>query len=132
MNNPECKCLKPEGGGTKCPPQHIALCIRGKDKECYGECIPIPNKYRIESYDFKDWLLDNLESKVGEYVSNNLPNAFPYQSTGINKISESNLSKGGTLTFSSNLGNIYVRYSFEFKDDDLNYGFLQRPNELTF
>lgn len=132
MNNPECKCLKPDGGGTKCPPQHIALCIRGKDKECYGECITVPNKFRSESYQFTDWLKDEIENKVAEYVSNNFFHVHTYESKRIEKINESVFDKVGTVTFRSSLGDIHVRYSFEFKGDDLDLDFSQKPTELTF
>src|SRR5690554_4855603 len=63
-----CKCLKPEGGGTKCPTQHIALCIRGKDRECYGECIPIPDDFRKVSKQFTYWSENQIREKVVEYM----------------------------------------------------------------
>lgn len=35
-----CKCLRPPGGGTECPPQNMAMCktING---ECHGSCIEV-------------------------------------------------------------------------------------------
>lgn len=69
MSASECKCLNPEQGGTKCPVQHVALCIRGKDRECYGECIPIPSSYRSISNEFKLWIQSVVNEKVNEHIS---------------------------------------------------------------
>lgn len=63
-----CKCLNPEGGGTKCPTQHIALCIRGKDRECHGECIPIPNEFKNTSESFAFWSESVIKEKVVEHI----------------------------------------------------------------
>lgn len=131
MSNSECKCLKPEGGGTKCPPQHIALCIRGKDKECYGECIPIPNAYRFDTFRFKQWMFDSIENQIGEYVSNVLAQENRLDSLWLEKSVESSLLNGGTLTFMSPIGNIYVRFNFQFKDEGFEPGGLENFRELT-
>jgi hypothetical protein len=114
MSN-ECKCLNPDGGGTKCPPQHVALCIRGRDRECYGECVPIPINYsRPNSSQFIDWLNDSIRSKVLTYLENNYEDyAKSFNYNVLEKVGEDTSNNGGVLSFQSNVGIIRVRYSFE-------------------
>ncbi len=131
MSNPECKCLKPEGGGTKCPPQHIALCIRGKDKECYGECIPIPNTFRFETVKFKEWMTDSIQQQISDYISTVLAQENRHDSFWLEKDVESTFQNGGTITFMSPIGSIDVRFNFQFKDEGFEPGSFQNFRELT-
>lgn len=51
-----CNCSGSNGGGTKCPDHHVAVCIQEKDGRCYGECIPIPPRFEYDSKEFQVWL----------------------------------------------------------------------------
>src|SRR5687768_7527130 len=93
----ECKCTNPDGGGTKCPPQHLAVCIRAKDKECYGECVPIPTDYYEDTRDFNQWLGHQVEDVVVDYVSTNFNPSFYVRE--LQKLSEDIRGQGEKVTF---------------------------------
>lgn len=67
----KCKCKSTDSGGTKCPDRHLALCITGKDRKCYGECIPIPNEYAQFSEYFQQWSLDEVNKSIANHLSKN-------------------------------------------------------------
>lgn len=112
----ECKCTNPDGGGTKCPVQHLALCIRGKDMECYGECIPIPNSYHRATNMFHQWLSENIENATELYVRKNF--SFYDERIFINRAAESNTLEGGKVIFDvNNQLRIYVQFEYEFRNN---------------
>lgn len=111
MSN-ECKCINPDGGGTKCPVQHIALCIRGNDQQCYGECLPIPGDYSQQTPNFNQWLQDSIYHSVNEYAEDNYAQRFPYRSLEVQSSAEE--PSGGRMTFRFDNYVIYVKYSFQF------------------
>jgi len=111
----ECKCTNPDGGGTKCPVQHVAICIRGKDKECYGECVPIPTNYTSTTSRFNQWLQNSVEDVVRIYAGENYPNSIRLSPLTIS--TQSDLLDGGKITFRIDNINIYVRFSYEFRND---------------
>ena len=112
----ECKCTNPDGGGTKCPTQHVAICIRGKDKQCYGECVSIPHSYRVATSDFKQWLVDEIEGAVRQYaVENYADNLGPLS---IIRITQADRPSGGGMTFRIEGGiTISVQYSYSFRNN---------------
>ncbi len=112
----ECKCTNPDGGGTKCPIQHVALCIRGKDKECYGECVLIPNSFYTATDNFNSWLLNKVEEVVFDYASENYKNQRIDFS--LEQILKSDRIQGGKITFRVDNILIYVQFSYEFKNDN--------------
>tara|TARA_Y100000815_G_C13110624_1_gene412983 strand:- start:60 stop:464 length:405 start_codon:yes stop_codon:yes gene_type:complete len=121
----KCKCLNPEKGGTKCPTQHIALCIRGKDRECYGECIPIPNKFEKISQNFTQWSENTIKERVAEHMKDLTEQykAFGSKEYLVNQLrSENELdfqNYSGRMKFStSNFDEINVNYSFSFEEKD--------------
>ncbi|SOD81067.1 hypothetical protein [Spirosoma fluviale] len=114
MSSIKCKCTHPDGGGTTCPPRHVAICIRGKDKQCYGECKPIPIEYNSVTFQFQKWLSDDIRKAVIEYIEDNYP---------INKDLMS-FKRGPDLLLpdSDNLvyevegiGKIFVKINYEFR-----------------
>lgn len=111
----ECTCTNPNGGGTKCPVQHVAICIRGKDNECYGECVPIPTNYSFITSRFNLWLQSRIENVVGIYASENYPDLMRFSPLTIS--SQSNLLDGGKITFRLDNTSIHVRFSYEFRND---------------
>ena len=118
----QCNCIHPEGGGTICPIQHLAICIRGKDRECYGECIPIPREFNPFSYEFDSWANDIIRTKVEDHISNNLdyfqdPNGFELPSTPMNYRDFG--SQKGVFSVRSRFRRdvINVQYSFSFDDN---------------
>lgn len=115
MSN-ECKCTHPDGGGMKCPSQHLAVCIRGRDKECYGDCIPIPSNYKIQTSDFSLWLIEMITQSVDQYAQEHyskLITRFP-----LKRSSENLQGQGGRMTFRiNNFVNIYVRFSYDLPEE---------------
>lgn len=119
----ECNCISPKGGGTTCPPQHIALCIRGKDRQCYGECIPIPEKFSSFSEIFTVWAKNTVRVKVAEHISKN-SNIY-LDSQDFKEISHTlkkekifdPLPKGVSKFRNDSNDEISVQYSFSFVDD---------------
>lgn len=111
----ECKCINPDGGGTKCPPQHVAICIRGKDKECYGECLSIPGVYYVDSPTFKLW----LENSINEVVSNFTIQNYPQKNRNsrLQRLYNTNLFEDGKLMFQIGDIKIFVRVSYVFAND---------------
>lgn len=118
-----CNCQNPKSGGTKCPPQHIALCIRGVDRECYGECIPIPEEYTQFSDQFTYWVENQIKERVKEHIYEN-PNLY----SGLSHFREfshsmekehysDKLPKGHSKFRNSDDDEIGVNYSFSFKDN---------------
>jgi hypothetical protein len=110
----ECKCTNPDGGGTKCPIQHVAVCIRGKDRECYGECVPIPENYSTTTNNFNRWLSEKVKEVVLDYATQNYAiifNAF------LEQMSKSDRDQGGKITFRFGNVLIYTQFSYEFKND---------------
>lgn len=115
MSN-ECKCTNPDGGGTRCPAQHLAVCIRGKDKECYGRCVPIPSNHSFATRGFKQWLDISIEEAVREYALNNYRRDM--EDSYLDRVTGSDSTQGGNMTF--HLGGnirIYVQFSYEFSND---------------
>ncbi len=125
-----CNCQNPKSGGTKCPPQHIALCIRGVDRECYGECIPIPREYRQVSENFTYWMQNEVNQKVQEHISDNsnLYRQLSNFNETLHSLEKENyldkLPKGFSKFRNSNDDEISVQYSFSFEDtiDPLDSG----------
>lgn len=116
MSN-ECKCLKPEST-TRCPVQHVAVCIKGKNRQCHGECVPIPLNYREANDSFNDWLTDKVDELVREYAFKDDETA---RALGLERGIASGDQKSGALMFrAENVGEIQVRYAYEFNRDDLN------------
>ncbi|MAT90266.1 MAG: hypothetical protein CMC35_06195 [Flavobacteriaceae bacterium] len=119
----ECNCIKPKGGGTTCPSQHIALCIRGKDRQCYGECIPIPQKFRSFSESFTFWAKNIVKEKVNEHISKN-SNIY-FDTKDFKEISHNlereevfdSLPKGISKFKNEFDDEISVQYSFSFADN---------------
>lgn len=124
----ECNCLNPKGGGTTCPPQHIALCIRGKDRQCYGECISIPEKFGSFSESFTAWAKNTVKVKVEEHISKNSniylkPNFKETLHTLEKEEIMDTLPKGISKFRNDTNDEISVQYSFSFADDiDPNEG----------
>ncbi|CAM1348722.1 hypothetical protein [Tenacibaculum halocynthiae] len=118
----KCKCLNPEKGGTKCPTQHIALCIRGKDRECYGECIPIPSEYNHISDRFTFWAQNEVSERVNEHILSNkkLYKDFPNFKERFNEFKKEghrDIHPKGFAKFSNEINDeIRVQYSFSFED----------------
>jgi len=111
----ECKCTNPDGGGTKCPVQHVAICIRGKDKECYGECVPIPTSYTSATNRFNQWLQNSVEDAVRTYVTENYSSSMRFSPLTIS--SQSDLLDGGKITFRIDTISIHAKFSYEFRND---------------
>lgn len=111
----ECKCTNPDGGGTKCPVQHVAICIRGKDKECYGECVAIPTNYTSTTRGFNQWLQNSIKDVVGIYADENYPDTIRFSPLTIS--TQSDLLDGGRIIFRVGNINIHVRFSYEFRND---------------
>lgn len=129
MGNSECRCL-PDGGGTKCPPQHIAMCIKGTDRHCYGECIPIPLSYSFASSEFLYWMDNSIMKNFGEYIKRNFADRIYYTDDDPERINKQNFEKGGTTVFNVNgIGNFRVRYSYEFINERPGSGLLMNYNE---
>lgn len=120
----QCKCLNPEKGGTKCPEQHLALCIRGKDRECYGECIPIPSDYKKVSERFTAWSEIAIKERViqhmvdfkEEYRAFESPERLSESLKTTSDLDFSNLS--GILEYRTlNFDEIKVNFKFSFSQD---------------
>jgi len=108
-----CRCLRPDGGGTKCPSQHVAVCIRESDGECYGECIAIPGNYQSIDPRFTQWLNQQLTDAVREFVYKNTSSEGSYlRHQPITGDALGNYS--GRLTFDLGSNRIFVRFQFEF------------------
>jgi len=114
MSN-ECRCTNPDGGGTKCPDQHVAICIRGRDRECYGSCVKIPGYYSNTSGEFNRWLQVNIEGEVVVYAIQNYSREMEIFRLEIS--SQSELRDGGKITFQIGDVRIYVKFSFQFRND---------------
>jgi len=113
----ECKCTNPDGGGTKCPSQHIAVCIRERDGQCYGECVPIPEKYGYVSDRFTQWLEREINHAAREFVNKKTDlniSLFSNQSIKTHEIS----NYTGQLTYYiGGTNRIFVRFLFEFSKE---------------
>lgn len=125
-----CKCLNPDGGGTTCPAQHIAICTRWKDGECYGECIPIPKRYSFVSNELKKWIEHIVEANVLSHVDKGLRKGVAYPLRRIERLTSNFNDKdsSGQMAFNT-LGavKVQVRFSVEFSrrnsefDDNENF-----------
>lgn len=120
-----CKCQNPEKGGTKCPTQHIALCIRGKDRECYGECILIPKEFGKVSQNFTRWSENIIKEKVVDHMKDLVEDykAFGSKENLVNNLrseSQPNFQNySGRIKYStSNFDKISVNFSFSFEEKD--------------
>ncbi|XOV94427.1 MAG: hypothetical protein ACFHWX_06920 [Bacteroidota bacterium] len=118
-----CKCLNPKGGGTKCPEQHIALCIRGKDRECHGECIQIPDEFTEVSDKFSSWSENTIQEKVVEHMKEfeNDYHAFGSRESISNMLRTESKQRdqgfSGKFEYStSQFDRIVVNYSFSFAE----------------
>ena len=108
-----CKCTNPDGGGTKCPSQHIAVCIRERDGHCYGECVPIPDRYDHITFDFSQWLTRELNRAIREFIDKwTTLNVALFTDQYIN--TDAIRDYIGQLTFEIGYTRIYVRFRFEF------------------
>lgn len=117
----ECKCINPYGGSVKCPFQHIAICITGKDSKCQTECVPIPIDYFSPTHSFNNWLLKIFEEKVIIYIINNYDSSII---NGLRRTSElMHSSHGGLVTFEvfSDI-DINVRFSYAFGNNTESFG----------
>ena len=115
MSN-ECRCTNPDGGRHKCPPQHIAICIRDNGGECNGECSPIPGNFQFENNDFGKWLQDNIYEVVNEFAKSKYPSSL--QASKLLQMSDLPASRGGSKTYTFGKIRLDVRYSFEFSKDE--------------
>lgn len=122
MSN-ECKCTHPDGGGTECPLQHVALCIRGKDRECYGTCIPIPGSYSFPTSGFGNWLDNIIDQSVNDYARANYGEKA--SQFGVTRLSDSSALQDGRITFQLDTIEIHIRLSYEFRDNTESLGGLQ-------
>ncbi|MGO4294413.1 hypothetical protein [Chitinophaga sp. RAB17] len=122
MSN-ECKCTHPDGGGAKCPVQHVALCIRGKDMQCYGECVPIPGSYSFETSGFNRWLDDIINQSVNDYARANYGEKT--SQFGVTRLSDSSALQDGRITFQLDTIKIHIRFSYEFRNNIEPLGGLQ-------
>lgn len=124
MSN-ECKCLKPEST-TRCPVQHVAICIKGKNRQCQGECVPIPEGYRETSDSFNDWLSEKVDELVREYAFKDEKTSLYFD---LERKAGSDDRQARTVMFQAeNIGEIQVRYAYEFYRDDMN----QQEEQLVF
>jgi len=64
----ECKCSN--GGGTRCPERHVAVCVHAKDGRCHGECVPIPSSFENDSNEFQIWLKKTINQIIFSYGPN--------------------------------------------------------------
>lgn len=120
MASTKCKCVKPDGGGTTCPDKHIAICVRARDRECYGECIAVPASVPRSPFislrdSFEDWAEIASEEAAKDYVLSVDQEVSKEQLMQFD-VNRFRTEDGGTITFSHfSLGKIYVRYFYDIK-----------------
>ena len=110
----ECRCTNPDGGGTKCPSHHLAICIRELDGQCYGECIPIPSYFQIVNPHFFQWLEEEVNKAAREFVD--IRTSLKGKFINDQPITNKDVSNGGgRLVYRLPGANkVYVWFRFEF------------------
>ena len=117
-----CNCMNPTGGGTKCPNQHVAICIRERDGECYGECIPIPGKYYSTGEMFRSWLQFEITSALKDFIEQKT-SLKSWKMPDVIVSPETLNSTKGSFQFQLGSDRIYLMFRFEFRSDSpgVNY-----------
>jgi hypothetical protein len=112
----QCRCINPDGGGTVCPPQHIALCIRGADMQCYGECTPIPALFDSITRDFAEWVNFSIYTTVNQYAVNTYDKGEQLIPT-LDLVNDL-FSFSGQRVYQYGNSRIDVRFSFSFYNEE--------------
>lgn len=121
MRSNECRCSGASGGSTKCPENHLAICVRGRDRECYGQCIPIPNQYDHKSESFYQWLSLKLKATTLSHFTEwkNFTGDF-LDEINKNEIIGNYRGNGEVVYQHPNFGIIKVSYSYTFLESRSN------------
>ncbi len=116
MKRNECKCIKPDGGGTSCPEQCIALCVRGRDRECQGKCIPIPREFIGASFQFTSWMDKKIKAEMKEYaMSVGFPGLTESTFDSYFNTERTESINGGSIVLTHPIhGKVAIRFHYEF------------------